>query len=334
MDQPVNRPEDEAEVPHLTPSILPPQDPQLPAPFEMQTVAFEVPLGNTPEARRARVLVYREVTERAYMSMARELWEIYNLKDYTKFGYDTFDDYVLSEVEISKDRASKLRRIFSTLVLKCNLRPKEIEQVKRSRVEMILGVVDRNNAREWLDQAKNLEYKELRNRLVRERAKRKGKRKEDPSATAPDTPTTTTPIRLACEAQEAGEATDMVFHTRTFRLPDDADTLLTEALATAQRVTGSHSDAFNLTCIMQQFLAHNLTTEGKDDGRRGYFQRWMEEVYGGTFLQIRNDEAWEVLARAVKEHPHLFGTGKREDQNGRHDDSDPRVPGEQEEADA
>jgi hypothetical protein len=303
----------------LLPEVLP-AEPQLPE-LPLSVYTFKIPDGNSPAAIRARIPILKQITEQCYMRLARDLWECYHRKLYIGFGFSTFDDYVATEVGISKDRSYKLRRIFSVLVLKCDIKPKEIEAAERSRVEMILGVVNRENARDWLTRAKTLPYKALRNQLTRERAKRKSSR---PAATAPDKPHPTTPVRIACEGTEgAAENATMEYQTRTFRLPDDADTLLTEALAVAQRVTRSHSDNFNLACIVQQFLSHNLTVEGKDDGRRGYFQRWMEEIYGGHFVHVRNEEAWAVLANAVDKHPHLFGTGEREDPNDhRYSDSD------------
>jgi hypothetical protein len=295
--------------PPLTPQVLPPEEPL----FPLATHSFSLPEGNTPDAIRARIRVLKEITERCYMRLARDLFECYQRKLYTGFGYSTFNDYVASEVGISRDRSHKLRRIFSVLVLKCDLKPSEVEKAERSRVEMILGVVNRDNARFWLNDARTLPYKNLRNKLAGERAKR---RKPEASATQPNKPETTTPVRIACENQEDGkEQEDEEYIARTFRLPADGDTLLTEALAVAQRETRSHSDAFNLMCILQQFLAHNLTVVGKKDGRRGFQQRWMEEIYGGHFLHVRNDEAWAVLADAVEKHSHLFGTGEREDSN-------------------
>ena len=292
----------------LLPEILPAQPAML---IGHSTIAYQLPEGNSPEAIRARIPLLKEITERCYMRLARDLWEVYQLKHYVKFGFSTFDDYVATEVGISKDRSYKLRRIFSVLVLKCDIPTSQVEVAERSRVEMILSVVNRDNAKDWLTDAKTLPYKELRNKLIRETTRRRG---VAPSATPPDKPDPTTPIRLACEsprAQEPGNSQEFV--QRTFRLPDDGDTLLTEALAIAQRVTGSHSDNFNLICMAQQFLAQNLTTEGKDDGRRGYFQRWMEEIYGGWFLHVRSDEAWDVLREAVEGRPDLFGTSERED---------------------
>jgi hypothetical protein len=277
----------------------------------MSTVSYQLPEGDSPAAIRARIKLLKEITERCYMRLARDLWQCFQKKLYVGYGYSSFDDYVATEVGISKDRSYKLRRIFSVLVLKCDIKPSEIQVAERSRVEMILPFVDRKNARDWLNAAKTLPYKALKNRTVVEASRRRGAR---PSATKPDGPATTTPIRLACESPRTGEVPEaQEFHQRTFRLPDDSDTLLTEALAVAQRVTGSHSDSFNLTCIAQQFLAHNLTVEGKDDGRRGYFQRWMEEIYGGWFLHIRSDEAWRVLREAVESRPDLFGTSEREE---------------------
>jgi hypothetical protein len=268
----------------LLPEVLPPADPQLPS----VTYSFQLPEGNSPEVIRARIKILKQITERCYMRLARDLFECY-------------------------------QRIFSVLVLKCNIPPKVIEQAERSRVEMILGVVTPKNAKEWLDRATTLDYKDLKRKLAQERARRTP---TTPSATKPDKPKTTTPVRLACESPRGVDGVEVEeFHTRTFRLPSDADTLLTEALGAAQRVTGSHSDNFNLTCILQQFLAHRLTLEGKNDGRAGFFTRWMEEIYGGHFLHVKDERAWDILREAVEKakNSDLLGTGKREDRDDRRD---------------
>lgn len=319
-------------LPRSHPEILPAQPDQPPVLIGYSTIAYQLPEGNSPEAIRARIPLLKEITERCYMRMARDLWDCFQRKLYVGYGYSNFDDYVATEVGISRDRSYKLRRIFAVLVLKCDIPTREVESADRSRVEMILSIVNRENAKDWLAAAKTLPYKELKNKVVQETTRRNG---PPPSVTKADKPETTTPVRLACESPRAPESFGTEeFIQRTFRLPVDGDTLLTESLAVAQRVTGSHSDTFNLICILQQFHAHNLTVEGKDDARRGYFQRWMEEIYGGHFLHIKNDEAWAVLTDAVEKHPHLFGTSEREASNGsdRHgnDDGDPRDLGDPE----
>jgi len=293
--------------PTLLPEVLPAEEPLLPMP--MSIYSFEVPEGDSPNEIRERIKVLKKVTESCYMRLAHDLWKCFHRKLYVGYSYDTFDDYVAEEVGISRDRAYKLRRIYAVLHLKCDIPTYEIEKAERARVEMILGIVDRTNARVWLDRAKELPYKTLKNKLA---AVKNRNARQDPEPTDPTTPIPTTPIRIACESPRGGpDAETMPFVKRTFRLPEDGDSLLTESLAVAQRTTKSHSDAFNLICILQQFSAHNLTLEGKKDPRKGYWLRWMEEIYGGTFLHIKNDEAWAVLADAVEKHPHLFGIGKR-----------------------
>lgn len=295
------------------PEVLPPEeeetaeadDPLLPMTYS--TISFQVPEGDSPGAIRERIKVYKQVTESAYMRLAHDLWKCYHRKLYVGYGYDTFDDYVADEVGISRDRAYKLRRIYAVLHLKCDIPTKEIEEAERARVEMILGVVDRTNAKKWLNRAKTLPYKSLKNKIAEIRNR---EAKDDPSPTDPVRPIPSTPVKVACE-NPRGEETSTTYIKRTFRLPEDGDTLLTEALAVAQRITKSHSDAFNLICIAQQFAAHNLTLEGKKDPRKEYWLRWMEEIYGGRFLHVQSDEAWAVLADAVSENKHLFGTGKR-----------------------
>lgn len=306
--------------PEVLPQEEPEDEPYLPE--RTQTFSFEVPEGDSPEAIRERIKVFKRVTESAYMRLAHDLWKCYHRKLYVGYGYDTFDDYVATEVGISRDRAYKLRRIYTVLHLKCDIPTKEIEEAERARVEMILPMVDRTNARDWLGRAKTLPYKGLKNKIAEVKNRRAA---QAPEPTGPIKPEPTTPIKIACEASPRGEIAQepMEFVKRTFRLPEDGDSLLTEALAVAQRFTKSHSDAFNLICVAQQFLAHNLTLEGKKDPRKEYWTRWMEEIYGGRFLHIKNDEAWAVLADAVDKNPHLFGTGKRGDPNvGREQDRD------------
>lgn len=299
------------------PEVLPAEEPEEAyLPERVKTFSFDVPEGDSAEAIRERIKVFKKVTESCYMRLAHELWKCYHRKLYVGYGYDTFDDYIAEEVGISRDRAYKLRRIYTVLHLKCDIPTRDIEEAERARVEMILSVVNRTNAREWLGQAKTLPYKSLKNKIAE---LRNCNAQEEAAPTGPIRPEPSTPIKIACEGPQEDDATrTLAFVRRTFRLPEDGDSLLTEAMAVAQRFTKSHSEAFNLICIAQQFLTHNLTLEGKKDPRKDYWVRWMEEIYGGRFLHVKSDEAWGILTEAVQKHPHLFGTGKR----GNHDGND------------
>jgi hypothetical protein len=319
--------DDTDEVPVVVGEPLPTL-PVLPEPTEnlparLSTYSFKVPEGDTPAEIRERVKVLKGVTERCYMRLAHDLWKCYHRRLYIDYGHDTFDDYVANEVGISRDRANKLRRIYSILHLKCEIPTREIEEAERGRVELILGVVDRSNAREWLSRAKTLPYKSLQNELAGVR----NHRADAPAATTPITPAPRPPIKVICDESPRAPNTpapEAKFIKRTFRLPEDGDTLLNEALGVAQRFTKSHSDTFNLICMAQQFLAHNLTLDGKKDPRKDYWLRWMEEIYGGHFIHIKDEAGWEVMRKALEDpaNAHIFGLAKRREHDGHgHDDN-------------
>jgi len=270
-----------------------------------------LPAGETPEIIRDRIPRLKGFVEKAYMYLAKDLWSVYKRKLYTKWGHNTFNDYVINEVGISKDYARQMRKIFSVLVMKCHIQPKELDEIGRSKARKLLAVVDQTNARAWITKAKSLKYDELSREVENEVLRNIP---ISPEPTSPETSHKRGPVTLAKKTNSTKRVAE-VFRPRTFRLPEDSSAVLDEALAEAQRITNSPSDGFNLSCIAQQFLAHRLTVEGKDDGRMAWFMKTMEQVYGGRFIHIRDEGAWDVLRKAVEESPDLTTTSIKEDED-------------------
>jgi len=251
------------------------------------------------------------------MRLARDLWSVYNLKLYTNWGFDTFDSYVRDEVGISKDRAYRLRRIFSHFIVKCGVRPDALEGVGRSAAEKLLPVVTRDNAHEWITKAKSLPYGKLMMEVSEITTRQRTLRGAASVRTVDQEPQDNQPVKLvpmgSSESPRVEQEHDPEeFSRRVFFLPPDADALLDEALGEAQRTTRSDSENWNLTCVLLHFVAHRLTNEGKDDGRLRWFMRNMERVYGVRLIRIKDDAAWEVLRGQIEEHPELFGTSEIE----------------------
>lgn len=280
-----------------------------------------IPQGNDPESIRDRVPKLKQMLEQGYLVFARDIWSIFHRKLYLTWGYETYDDYIQTEVGVSKDSAYRARLLFETFTMKCGVRPEELDGIGRARATMIRPLVNKSNARRWISDAKNLSWNEFNDRV--QKAKGSKKRRPKP-ATKPETPITGSgPIILASETTQESKTVDTraptaeeeeEFTLRRFCLPPETDTLLDEALAEAQRITQSHSPGFNLGCILQHFLAHRLTQEGKSDGRLYYHLRHMEKIYGGRLIHIKSDEAWDLLSETIdnpKNDKH-FGTSRKE----------------------
>lgn len=275
-----------------------------------------LPQGDDPAAIRERVPKLKQMLEQGYLIFARDIWSIYHRKLYSRWGYETYDDYLKSEAGISKDSAYRARLIFETFTMKCGIRPDELEGIGRARATMLRPIVTKSNAREWIQKAKTLSWAEFNDKV--EQAKGPKKKRPKP-ASKPETPVIAgVPVKLAPTVEETPRAEAPAeteeFRLRRFSVPPDTDTLLDEALGEAQRITQSHSPGFNLGCIAQHFLAHRLTQEGKSDGRLYYHLRHMEEIYGGRIIHIKDDKAWELLAETIEDPKNKkhFGTTTRE----------------------
>ena len=277
-------------------------------------------MGDSPSDIRERIPRLKALVERCYMHLARDLWTAYHRKLYVNWGFETFDDYVKTEVGISKDYAYRMRRIFSVFVLKCGIKPSELDVIGRSKAQILLPVIDKSNAKGWISTAKLLPYNEL---VEKVHEIRKKKKKAAVAPTEPDNPLPNgdQPIRLAKNSTGIALKQEE-FKPRTFRLPADSDSLLDEALAEAQRITKSSSEGFNLTMIAQHFMAHRMTQEGKKDGRLHWFMRHMEKIYGGHLIHVKDDKGWEILAEAAETNPKHLGTSAKERISERDSNSD------------
>ncbi len=269
-----------------------------------------LPTGNSPPEIRTRVRKLRAMMEEAYIIVARDLWEIYHSKHYLKWGYETWGDYLRTEVGISKDSAYRARRIFETFVHKCNLPPSAVEGIGRSKAQKLLPIVTRSNARSWISKAKVMTYDDLVDAIEDAKDDSGGyPTPSDPDVALPSSPIT---INVGKKTSTPKKPKVVKFRVRKFRLPDDTDDLLEESLNEAQRITGSHAAGFNLGCIAQFFLSHRLTSEGKNDHRLPWHFRQWEKIYGGRMIHVKDDKGWALLEEAIKQNPDHLGSSLEE----------------------
>ena len=267
------------------------------------TYPIALPNGNDAASIRTRIPKLKKMLDQGYLVFARDLWDVYERQLYLGWGYETYDDYLKHEAGISKGSAYRARLIFQTFVWKCNVRPDDLNGIAQGRIHMLRPIVNPQNVRAWIQQARDLSWSDFNDEVDRE--KLKFIQAKPTATTAPGTKSGPVTV-IKGSNQSPRPSKPQKFKARTFRLPEDTDTLLDEALATAKRTTKSHSDGFNLGMILQHFLAHRLTQEGKKDGRLYYHLRHMEKIYGGHIIHVKNEKAWEVLSKAIEDHPDIL----------------------------
>lgn len=282
-----------------------------------------------------RLCKTKNMLEQAYIVFARDLWYVKGNKHiYTNLGFETFDDFVRGKVGISKDSAERAVSIFQHFVVRCNVNLTELTGIGRGRATLIKPIVNSKNAKEWVSKAKELPWDKLNREVEAEKDRIREERRPRPAQSSGD----------AEDSGEQSQSLDIVEHMitvdhvvvsprvipkeerpfvrREFFITEDTDTLLDEALSEAQRVTRSPSASFNFSLIVQHFLAHRLTQEGKSDGRLYYHLRHMERIFGGHLIHVKDEEGWRILAKAMESCPEHFGTTKKGCIDGSYDDAD------------
>src|SRR3990167_9569183 len=179
-----------------------------------------LPVGDSPEEIRARVPILKTITDRCYLQLAKDLWSIFHRQLYLNWGFETFDAYIL-HIGFSKKRVNSLRRIFSVFVMKLGLRPSDLQGLTYSNAVVLLPILDRDNAKEWVEMGKSLPYQRLTEEI--HRARLIGVSPADTSSV--DLPASPIVLGPNPHLRIKQPLPPKEFRPRTFRLPPEADTL-------------------------------------------------------------------------------------------------------------
>lgn len=247
-----------------------------------------IPADDSPEALRTRIPALKARLDRDYVQLARDLWTVHARGHYKDWGYESFNDYV-EDVGIPYERASRLRRLWSRLILSVGLRPSQLDGIGYSNAQLLVPVIDKSNASTWIEKGRTLSYRDLCDEIEKAR----------PDPEPLPSPTGTTIIKP--QLPTAPPTT-----RRSFYLTSEQQIALDEALAESMRISSSQGEAHNLYLICIKFLADCMTQEQAPDARLRFFMRHLERIHGGRVLHVRTPEAFEVLRKAIEEHPDLF----------------------------
>lgn len=267
---------------------------------------------DAPSEVRKRLKQNKAKVDSAYIQMGRDLYLAYHRRFYQKWGYDTFTDYVEQEIGIAKTRAERLRRIWTKFVKQLKVPPAELAGVGFTNAFTMLPVIDSTNVYDWIDKAKDSSWRELD--LAVQAAKGPSKTAADKIKTSGGTatakPTDDDPTYDDDGSDVGvGAAVDPKDSRRpwTFRLYPSQFKVLDAAVAEARRTKPDEmAENEALAHVATEFLASRMSKEEKPLVRLRFMLSVFENVYGGKFVWIKNEEAAAFLGEAMENRPDLF----------------------------
>lgn len=265
---------------------------------------------DSPGEIRKRLKFNKAKVDDAYIQMGRDLYLAYHRRLYSKWGYDTFTDYVEREVGIAKTRAERLRRIWTKYVKQLNVTPAALSGVGFTNAFTMLSVVDSTNVHTWIEKAKNSAWRELD--LAVQAAKGVSKDVADKIAATGDAIAASAKPDDAPPTEDGSEIDETLVpgdkrRPWTFRLYPSQFKVLDAAVAEARR-TKKDEMAENeaLANIATEFLGARMSKEEKPLVRIKFMLSVFEQVYGGKFVWIKNEAAANFLGDAMESRPDLF----------------------------
>lgn len=301
--------------------------------------------SDTPEAVAARIKAIVSRINSDYLYLGREIYKVYHRRMYLDLGYSTFDECMASEFGISKERADRVRRVWTKFIKELGVNPDRLDGVGFAKAFAMLPVVNSDNAGDLIDRAKNASSAKAFNEhvdLLKGKPKAVAKAKDN-SASYEETTTDHSMPQPSPSGRLTVQPVEVIDQERptkvTFNLYPSQREIIDAAIAEVTRnKTGGGLMAPNeaLSHVALGFMADRLTRDGRPNAQVRFYLNWFERVYGGKFVWITNDEAVAVLTKAINEHPNLFPQqGKtvtvQEEISNEHPDDAPADRGDQDE---
>jgi len=269
---------------------------------------------------RKRVARLKKEIDSSYIQLGKDFYLIYHRRLFQNWGYDSFTDYVETEVGMAKQRAERCRRIWTKFVKECGVKPKELDGIGYTNALLLLPVVKSDNVKHWIDTAKGIKRDEFDKVVSRDPLTYRDldlaiSAAKSPSAAAvADLPVAGTPP----EPENPGEEIDTTpgspmppvpagrrrlavnMHPSQYKVVD-------AAIAEARR-TKPEEMAENeaLAHVATEFLAARMSKEEKPLVRVQFLLANLETSYGGKFVWVNDPAAAAFLGDCMEQRPDLF----------------------------
>ena len=211
---------------------------------------------------RTHLSSLKQRIDSTHMELAGCLQHAYDVSAYQDWGFPTWKDYVETELEISLRKAEYLMRNwkwFSDVIKDVALR-KKIEDLGWTKASLLVGVVDQENAEEWIEAAKEGSREDLK-RMVKDAKEKAGGDNVKP-----------------------GDA--QVFSSLSFRLTLEQKENIEAALDLAGQIAESDKPGHLLDLICMSFITDNRFQTAPGEKMLRMYLGKMEAILGAKFIVV------------------------------------------------
>lgn len=196
---------------------------------------------------RKEILAVRDQIEHGFVDYARLLAEAHEKEFFRKWGFETFDEYCIDELDTHYRKAMYMVDIWRTVeTLKLNA--KEVADLGWTKMKDLATVINKKNAASWMKKAAKMSTRELTEAVKKVRRKDvKGK----------DLP---------------------VITTMTLRLGQSEAEIINEALGQAKKLCESENEVVALEMICQDWMMERGASPERTD--LGAHVKYLEAIYG------------------------------------------------------
>jgi hypothetical protein len=196
-------------------------------------ISSELTIEERKGAVRTGALATKVMEDRLGLVAGELLYEIKKRSYFTDWGFESFEDYVESELQFKKRKATYLIDIYQKFVVELGLEIDDLKDLEWSKAKEVLSFIDKGNKAKVLKKLRSSTFNEIREYSKKMRSKGKGG--------------------------------DTTYKRLSLTLTDDQYANVTSALEIMGKVAGTDNNGSIIDAICAEWLAAREDDEDDDD---------------------------------------------------------------------
>jgi hypothetical protein len=181
-----------------------------------------------------------------------------------------------------------------------------------TKAKDLRAIINQENAKDWLEKARNSTIAELRKAIRAEKARRFGKQVEVElvkNTGQPDGDVNVSDAILISTGDNPHAVSDDEYVVKSFTFAPGQYRLVEQLLIQMRAETGSTKEGHNLATAIQDYLLNRGLKAANKQDQPLLWMRSFEQRYGGNLVWVKNEEQAEFLRNAIEANKALFNEG-------------------------